>query len=175
MTPALLLSAALALGQQPPSGSPPRQPPNLPKAPADAPRGLPVTLSYVTSDDGAKISALVAYPTTQMKDVRVKNPVTGQEELRKQPTTVTEFGLHPVDEKSVKITTTDGKPVTYSEAAKQVKGGKVVAMVWSFEDKKGDPAYLKALKEDTLVFEVQPAPPPPPGGASTPPPPRKQP
>src|SRR5947209_7106027 len=113
MTPALLLTAALALAQQPPSGYPP--PPNLPKAPADAPRGLPVMLSWVTSEDGAKISTLVAYPTTQMKDVKVKNPATGQDEVRRQPATVMEFGLHALNEKDVKINTLDGKPVTYAD------------------------------------------------------------
>jgi hypothetical protein len=173
MTPALLLTAALALGQQPPPPGSQPPVPNFPKAPADAPRGLPVMLSYVTSEDGTKISTLVAYPVQQTRQVKVKNPTTGVEEVRNEPTTVTEFGLQQLPETAVKVSTTDGKPVTYAEAAKRVKGGKVVAMVWAWEGKKADPAYLKALKEDTLVFEMQPLPPPPPGGASPPPPPKK--
>jgi hypothetical protein len=170
MTPALLLTAALSLGQQPPPAAPrPGAPtaPALPKAPADAPRGLPVMLSYVTADDSGRISSLVTYPTQQVRDVKVKDPTTGREVVQKQTVTVPEYGLAPIPEAAVKITTTAGKPVTYADAAKQVKGGKVVATVWAFEDKKADPAYLKALKDDILVFEMQPG--PPPGSTNTPP------
>lgn len=163
MTPALLLTAALSFGQQPPPATPqPGAPtvPALPKPPANAPRELPVILSYVTADDSGRISSLVTYPTQQTRDVKVKDPTTGREVIRKETVTVPEYGLAPLPEKAVKITTLDGKPVTYAEAAKRVKGGKVVATVWAYEDKKADPAYLKALKEDTLVFEMQPGPPP---------------
>jgi hypothetical protein len=74
--------------------------------------------------------------------------------------TVLEFCLQPLPEKAVRVTTPDGKPVPYAEVAKRVKGGKVVAMVGTWENQKADPAYLKALKEDTLVFEMLPAPAP---------------
>jgi hypothetical protein len=185
MPPILLLAAlsgspaaAPAPAQKPPTAQQPvqpqqpQQPPSLPPAPADAPRGLAPALGYAVSD-GKRISVVVAYPVPrqEVRDVRTRT-ATGQEQVQKQTVTVMamEFGLQEVPEKTVRITTTDGKAVTYADAATQVKGGKVVALVFLFEDKRPDPVYLKALREDVLIFEVQPE--APPGGqpAAVPPP-----
>jgi len=66
----------------------------------------------------------------------------------------------PLSESEVLIKDLEGKSVTYAEAAKKVTGGAIALRRYTWKGPKLDAAFAKAMKEGTLVFEIQAMAPP---------------
>ena len=149
MTATLFLGLALALAQ-------PDQPRPLP-IPADAPKGMPPSLIYVTVSEGTiQMLSMQYVQKTAVKKVEEKTG-DGTIVIRDVAYTYTEAlpVISAMTEAMIKVKDLEGKAVAYADAAKKFKGG-TIALVSYNSGVKLDPQYLKAVKDGTLVLEIVP-------------------
>lgn len=146
--------------------------------PVEPPKGPAPTLQYFKADGDSLVRTVQVTKAVPVQTQReVTRVVNGQEV--KETVTVTEYVTQVVTE-SVKVAakeatfgTAAGKKLTTDDALARLKDGAICVMV--FKPRTVEAAYLKAIKDETLVItlpeptpvpqpapRILPAPPPPP-------------